>query len=61
MDAPTRQCENDTGIEMRFPGLPEPKREPQFFWHELSENLREFTAVRVACNSSHGQAVRKLL
>jgi hypothetical protein len=31
MDDPTRRCENDTGIETRLPGAPDPKRGPHFF------------------------------
>jgi len=31
MDDPTRQRENDTGIELRLPGLPVPGESPCFF------------------------------
>ena len=30
MDDPTRQCENDTGIETRLPGLLVPSGSPSF-------------------------------
>jgi len=30
MDDPTRQCENDTGIETRLTGLPIPSGSPTF-------------------------------
>ena len=49
MDDPTRRCENDTGLETRLPGAPEPKRGPHFFCPALRPRLSQNLPLHRRC------------